>query len=150
MKIVKNNFNLLADNLLERIDMEGEFETDLCDKFSKLKLDGSLLEILKTFNEHIIYIDTEVQQYMIEKDGKKHRLGFSRLSTGERIFVVSFMADKTKTKIILYNELGQLDLRHIKMFFKLWINSDYVDIIIPNGVNGYYIKRLYEMTLGSR
>ena len=84
------------------------------------------------------------------KDRKKHRVGFNRHSTGERIFVVSFMADKTKTKIILYNELGQLDLRHIKMFFKLWINSDYVDIIIPNGVNGYYIKRLYEMTLGSR
>lgn len=147
MKIYPIEFRYTAigkeNGVLLEIDMERDFEISLADKFCKLNKDIGLLTLLQTFNSNIIEIDSEVQQYKVNYGGEVRRLGFSRLSSGERLYAICYMAHETKTHIIVCEELAQLDMKHMRLFFKLWGNSKYIDIIKPNGLNGETIVKLY-------
>lgn len=139
----------MKENCLIEIDMGKRFEVSLAKKFSKLSIDTQLLELLKTFNNKIIDVDTSVQQYIIDYDyfedfgNGKSRLGFSSLSTGERLFVICFMANKLKLHVTVCREIAQLDIRHLKMFFELWANSKYIDVIIPSNLIEFQVKEIY-------
>lgn len=78
-------------NCLLEIDIGSWFVSDLCDRFYPLGKDQGLLQLLQTFNSSIKSVDTEVQQYVVNYRGTPRRLGFSRLSTGEKLFPVKFI-----------------------------------------------------------
>lgn len=140
----------MDDNCLIEIDMGKRYEVSLAKRFSRLNKDNELLDLLQTFNSRITKVDTDVQQYIVDYDyfkdfdGNQSRLGFSSLSTGERLFTICFIANKLKEHIIVCREITQLDMPHLRMFFKLWANSRYIDVIIPSNLMEFQIKELYK------
>ncbi len=150
MQIIKYYDDKLRQNVsngykyFENINISDINELRILDKFSLLNLDNELLKVLKTFNKQIINVNTKTSQYTIDFYGEQKILGLHRLSSGEKLFVICFAADKTKTPIIVQNELEQLDLKHIKMFFELWSNSYYINISVIKTHNIHTYNRLLE------
>ena len=81
-------------DFITTINMGGHRELSIADRFYDLGLDDELLKILKTFNEDILDVNTETCQYTVKEDKitfkKNRKLPFTRLSRGERIFVLSW------------------------------------------------------------
>lgn len=133
------------ENVLFEIDFDGDYERSITDKFGENPDNNKeLLKLLKEFNRHIVEVDASVQQYVLSFKDKKKRLGFSRFSTSERLFVLCFMAHTIEKKVVVCREIAELDLKRYKLFFKLFAESDYIDIICPNDYILDLLMDIYE------
>lgn len=137
----------IKPHCLLEIDMSGRHEVMIQDDFwkkTKGTKDNKLTKILQTFNENIVSVDSEAQQYKVRlKNGEIRRLSFNRLSTAEKLFIICYMANELEKNVIVCRELQELDMPHFKLFFQFWANSPYIDIIIPTNLVEVIIKTLY-------
>lgn len=115
-----------------KIDFNDRYIRNITKEFGKLEENNKkLLELLQSFNKHIVDVAASRQQYTVFLDGEEEVLSFASLSTGERLLAACFMAHTIKQKITVCYELAELDFEKYKLFFRLFHNSSYVDIIQP-------------------
>ena len=137
------------NNAFIEIDLLNSNGKRIVKQFSRLGKDQQLLHILRTFNKHIVGVDTKKFEYTVDynydtKRSEEIDISLGDLSTGEKLFSLCFMANELKYPMIVCREVGQLDMQHYKLFFKLWGNSDYIDVIIPNDLYSVLINTLYK------
>ncbi|MBR1455148.1 MAG: hypothetical protein IJ593_11000 [Lachnospiraceae bacterium] len=101
-------------------------------QFAKLGKDDEVLELLKIFNENIVEFNSNEQTYTVRLNNVDRILPLNSLSTGERLFVLCKIADETKNKIVIQNDITQLDNDRINDFFRIWGKSEYVNVSIIN------------------
>lgn len=132
MQIVhrKEIYKLVDSGLyFQNINMIGRQELSIVDQFRQLYQTDEILKILQTFNTRIIEINLESRLYIVNMDERRVRVTLDCLSSGERLFMLCYMADKLNISIVVHNECEQLDLEHIKMLYKLWYTSPYINIV---------------------
>lgn len=87
-----------------------------------------LVKILNMINNQgILEFNSEYQTYK----NNKGVLPWSRLCTAERIFIVSYFANINKMNICITGAIKELSRDTLHLFFKLFGNSEYVDIMLP-------------------
>lgn len=131
MKIVyKNNLGELTNikHYFSSIDFMTSKIVKMTSIFSELNLDDEVLKLLKTFNKHIIVFNSRDRVYKV-KTKEEITLGFDSLSSGERLFVLCYMVDRLQILTLFQNEYDQLDAPHIRLFYKLWSKSPYINIV---------------------
>lgn len=141
--------------LQEQVILQARFvkpyELNIARTFSRLNLDAELLNLISTFNKHIISIDSRLMQYKVEEDyyskEKNWTLPFTQLSTSERLFALCFMADKAKMQLTVGDDIASLDMMHHKNFISLWGDSKYINVIDPQGMGGFIFNKLYSKHL---
>ena len=139
----------MQENTLITVNLGNPTEQKLIEDYSTLGKDDELLEILRTFNNSILAVNTKRKTYTVNFDyfdRSKHicEIPFSSLSTGERLFTICHMAHTLKRKIVVCSELGQLDMPQYRLMFKYWGKSPFIDIIIPNDQFEFIITQAYE------
>ncbi|MBO5387541.1 MAG: hypothetical protein J6A59_05300 [Lachnospiraceae bacterium] len=128
---------------IERIKFETDYELNIMEQYAEYQYaDRDLLNILKFFNTDIHNLNSKAWTYTVLKDGKKKILPINRLSNGERLFVLCYMADITKNNIIVCYELSQLAKPSILKFFEMFNNSDYITIVPPTPSMQHLYKSL--------
>lgn len=112
------------------------YQLDIMEQFSEITgANEKMLNLLKSFNYHIKDVDISLQAYSVEIDGKTKRLNLTRLSSGERLLALCLMADETKNKVYVSNELTQLDKPAIIRFITMFKDSEYVNLVPPTPYN---------------
>lgn len=94
-----------------------------------------LVDYLNLINaQGITHIDLKNRVYAVNSE----TLSVYMLSSGERIFLISAIADYTHTKIVLLNVLEQLSKSVLDVYLYVFKDSDYIEVIDP--IN-YYERR---------
>lgn len=94
-------------------------------------------------NQGIIEIDNKSMIYRVRDIKGESILPFNSMSTSEALFFVSALADKTKTKIFVSNDIMQLTVKTLKMFVNLFRDSEYVTVIFDDvNIAHFYKKRM--------
>ncbi len=124
------------------IDMSSRAVRILVKDFYKMGLDDEVLKLLQTFNKSIVAFDSEAEQYKVSYKGEVHRLGLHRLSTGEKVFVISYIVDKVKTHIAIGRSFGEISLPYVQSFFNLWKDSPYIDVVVSDGMRQGFISAI--------
>lgn len=94
-------------------------------------------------NQGIIEIDNKSMFYRVRDIKGESILPFNSMSTSEALFFVSALADKTKTKIFISNDIMQLTVKTLKTFVNLFRDSEYVTVIFDDiNIAHFYKKRM--------
>lgn len=94
-------------------------------------------------NQGIIEIDNKSMIYRVRDIKGESILPFNSMSTSEALFFVSALADKTKTKIFVSNDIMQLTVKTLKTFVNLFRDSEYVTVIFDDiNIAHFYKKRM--------
>lgn len=94
-------------------------------------------------NQGIIEIDNKSMIYRVRDIKCESILPFNSMSTSEALFFVSALADKTKTKIFVSNDIMQLTVKTLKTFVNLFRDSEYVTVIFDDiNIAHFYKKRM--------
>lgn len=150
MKIVyKNNLGELINikNYFPSIDFMTSKVIKLLDMFSALNLDNEVLTLLKTFNKHISEFSSKDKIYKVDINGETISLGFDSLSSGERLFVLCYIVHSLQIVTLFQNEYDQLDAPHIRLFYKLWANSQYINIVSNKSLKVRYGNELIKRNI---
>lgn len=94
-----------------------------------------LCEILNSINNQgITDVNVEFRTYV--KDGKV--LSFDRLATSEVLFLLTALADMTKTPIEVYRYDSQLSNRVLKKYLSLFGKSDSITLLLDTKTSMTY------------
>lgn len=94
-------------------------------------------------NQGIIEINNKSMFYRVRDIKGESILPFNSMSTSEALFFVSALADKTKTKIFVSNDIMQLTVKTLKTFVNLFRDSEYVTVIFDDvNIAHFYKKRM--------
>ena len=142
MKVIAKE-NLTYDILEHNIYFESiHFATD-----SALKLldDTSTIDVkdaervINLINNQNIY-DLNLQKYSYKHMGKS--LTLERLSRSERLFLMSYIADKKHIKCWFYGEIRCLTDSTLELYMKLFGRSEYVNIVINEATLVDYFQNM--------
>lgn len=112
-------------NYIKRIDFADNTITKLLDYTEEIDNDKLLKIINSINNQNIQSIDLKTFSYV----NRNEKIGFSKLSKAERVFLVAYMADLKKKEIYLHTDITQLTKKTLKLFIKTFANSSYVNIV---------------------
>lgn len=96
-----------------------------------------ILNILNSINNQGL-TDIDIRTYSYKRGDIE--LAFCDLSSAERLFLIAFAADRSKTEIYVDGEVQSLTMKTLRLFMDLFKYSKYVNIAC-NSIN---YKRLYE------
>lgn len=103
------------------------------------KYDSELCEVLNSINNQGIEMIDTIRMYY-KKDGEI--LSFDRLCKAERVFLIAFAAYKQNKTIWLMSDMTQLTDTTLKLFFKLFRDSN-VNIIVQFDSDENYCRFEY-------
>lgn len=114
------------------ITFSTDYETELLDAFSQLvDADITALQLLQSFNDRIIDVNTIGWQYTIKINKGIKKLAFQRLSRGERLFLLCRVAERTCNPIFVCHELSQLSGSNLVRFFSDFRKSRFITVVSP-------------------
>lgn len=96
-----------------------------------------ILDMLNSINNQGL-TDIDIRTYSYKRGDIE--LAFCDLSSAERLFLIAFAADRSKTEIYVDGEVQSLTMKTLRLFMDLFKDSKYVNIAC-NSIN---YKRLYE------
>lgn len=103
--------------------------------------EDELISVLNSINNQgITSIQLQGGSYTV--DGNIE-LGLSAMATSELFFLAAFIADKMHIHIYVQYYIQQLTKKTCITFFKLFGNSEYVDLVLDEGQFDFY-KWVYE------
>ena len=88
----------------------------------------------KINDQHILSFDVASFSYKVESG---EVLSFSQLSTGERIFLLCYAANRVGTKIYL-NALNRLSKSSLLLLFNTFKNSEFINLVVDDYYFEYY------------
>lgn len=98
--------------------------------------EDELVSVLNSINNQgITSISIRNGEYVVDGSVK---LGIASMATSELFFLFAFLADKTCTHIYVQYYIQQLTKKTCITFFKLFGNSEYVDLILDDGQFAFY------------
>lgn len=106
---------------------------------------NELLDLLNSINNQGLQdIDIEKMRYKTQNKW----LGFSCLSSAERIFLIAYLADKSAVKIYLHDDMTSLTKTSLRKFIKAFHNSEYVNIVYSSNISDAYYSEMKRQALG--
>ncbi len=105
-------------------------------------------EVVSLLNE---INDQNIQSMNLEKMEYIHRdqkLGFDKLSRAERVFLIAYIADKKKKNIYLHTDITQLTKKTLKLFFKKFYNSEYVNVVYDSALSDAFYNAMIKEAVG--
>ncbi len=105
-------------------------------------------EVVSLLNE---INDQNIQSMNLEKMEYIHRdqkLGFDKLSRAEGVFLIAYIADKKKKNIYLHTDITQLTKKTLKLFFKKFYNSQYVNVVYDSTLSDAFYNAMIKKAVG--
>ena len=103
-----------------------------------------ILDVLNSINnQNIQSIDMYAGRY-------KHRdtvLSFNKLSTAEKVFLLALAADIGKKEVYIYKDIKSLTKTTLRLFIRLFHDSEYVNIVYELPNHKYYYEALWKEAL---
>ena len=103
-----------------------------------------ILDVLNSINnQNIQSIDMYAGRY-------KHRdtvLSFNKLSTAEKVFLLALAADIGKKEVYIYKDIKSLTKTTLRLFIRLFHDSEYVNIVYELPNHKYYCEALWKEAL---
>lgn len=97
----------------------------------------------KINNQGIIELDNRSMLYKIMDNKGEALLPLSSLSTSEALFLTCLLADKTKTKIFVSDDILQLTAKTLRTFVSQFKDSKYVTVLFDDkNIAHFYNKRM--------
>lgn len=128
-----------SNQFFTSIEMISDKTRDITDSLVGYN-EQKILDVLNSINnQNIQSIDMYAGRY-------KHRdtvLSFNKLSTAEKVFLVTLAADIGKKEIYIYKDIKSLTKTTLRLFIKLFHNSEYVNIVYELPNHRYYYEALW-------
>lgn len=134
------------DNWLGKITFEGDdLASRLLDKYCQTDVNNQeILEILHFFNKRIIQVDVESHTYKLLFEEKIITLDFSKMGSGEKVFVACYLASELGEKVVISDGISSLTLNNLKRFIAAYRDNDCIEVAPPTDSLVYNIRRLME------
>ena len=134
------------DNWLGKITFEGDdLASRLLDKYCQTDVNNQeILEILHFFNKRIIQVDVESHTYKLLFEEKIITLDFSKMGSGEKVFVACYLASELGEKVVVSDGISSLTQDKLQRFVNTYRDNEYIEVAPPTGTLEYTLKRLME------
>lgn len=150
MKILpsENRFNsriTVKKQWIPYITFSSQYEIDIMEKYQDIKnADEKLLSLLQFTNDDIVSVDMNNWTYQVIRDSKITKLPIMRLSRGEKLLALCFMANETEQAVYVSYELTQLSKPSIVKFMDMFKNSRFIILIPPTPTIQHILESLNE------
>lgn len=127
------------------------YESELLDNYSQLPdCDNKALKVLQTVSSHIQGISFESLTYKVETPWGVKRLPFQRLSRGESLILICYIAKCLNKPLTVCYDVVQLSKENLLYFIELFKDFDKLAVVASN--NGFYIlmENLINGKMGNR
>lgn len=141
MKIIskdKLTYSMIENAVyIEIINFSSQEVLDLIDKGSRCNLDSIDIEnLLNTINDQNLH-GLDLQTYSYYRNNAK--LAFGKLARSERLFLLSYIADKTHTECYFEDDIRSLTAKTLVKYMLTFGRSKYVNLVVADSnVVGYY------------
>lgn len=122
---------------IEIINFTSQRVLDLIDKGARCNLNSADIEnLLNTINDqNLNKLDLQTYSYYRNND----KLAFGKLARSERLFLLSYIADKTRTECYFEDDIRSLTTKTLVKYMVTFGRSKYVNLVIADSnVVGYY------------
>lgn len=141
MKIIskdKLTYSMIENAVyIEIINFTSQRVLDLIDKGARCNLNSADIEnLLNTINDqNLNKLDLQTYSYYRNND----KLAFGKLARSERLFLLSYIADKTRTECYFEDDIRSLTTKTLVKYMVTFGRSKYVNLVIADSnVVGYY------------
>lgn len=122
---------------IEIINFTSQVVLDLIDKGARCNLNSADIEnLLNTINDqNLNRLDLKTYSYYRNND----KLAFGKLARSERLFLLSYIADKTHTECYFEDDIRSLTAKTLAKYMITFGMSKYVNLVVADSnVVGYY------------
>lgn len=132
------------DNWLGKITFEGDdLASRLLEKYCQTDVNNQeILEILHFFNKRIIQVDVESHTYKLLFEEKIITLDFSKMGSGEKVFVACYLASELGEKVVVSDGISSLTQDKLQRFVDTYRDNEYIEVAPPTQTIEYAFKRL--------
>ena len=134
------------DNWLGKITFEGDdLASRLLEKYCQTDVNNQeILEILHLFNKRIIQVDVGSHTYKLLFEEKIITLDFSKMGSGEKVFVACYLASELGEKVVVSDGISSLTKYNLERFVEKYRDNDCIEVAPPTKTIEYALKRLME------